>query len=155
MFYIISRPIYHISQPLKGPLELILPGHDMWFFPCVLLSGYSLQNVLDIIYFLLEKTLLPLVRSQSSGLLFTKDTLTFPSKSSSHTQVLAPLAAQINLPLILGKSNKIFPQCSVFNRSQPNFFICFISICVQKDCISNKEFYNPFSSNISPLFLLH
>lgn len=61
VFYVISRPICHISQSLRGlvqvniflkcPLELILPGHGMWFFPCVLVSGYSLQNVSNIICF--------------------------------------------------------------------------------------------------------
>lgn len=117
----------------------MLADHGMWFFPCVLVSGYSLQNVSDIIRFTSWKKLC-LVHSQSSGLLFTEQTLTFPSKSSYHAQVLVPLAAQINLSLILGNSNKIFPLCSALNCSQPNFFIRFISLCVQKDCINNKGF---------------
>lgn len=165
MFCIIFRPIHHVSQPLKGlvqvnvflqgPLELSCQVMACGSFPVCWCLGILCKMFQTSSALLLEEALFPSVHSQSSGLLFTKEPLTFPSKSSYHTQVLVPLAAQINLPLILGNSNKIFPQCSVLNRSQPNLFICFISLCLQKDCISNKGFYNPFSSNISPLFLLH
>lgn len=86
------------------------------------------------------KPCLLLVHSQSSGLIFLEKTLTFSSKSSYNAQVLFPLAAQISLSLMLGNSNKTFPQYFVLNCSQPDFFIRFISLCVQKDRISNRVF---------------
>lgn len=87
----------------------------------------------------LDEALLPLVHSQSSGLLFMEKTLTFSSKSSYRAQVLFPLAAQISLSLMLANSNKILPQYFVLNCSQPDFFH-FISLCVQKDRVSNRVF---------------
>lgn len=127
--------------------HLVLPGVLIWVFFAMCFRRHLLYP--------LDEALLLLVHSQSSGLLFMEKTLTFSSKSGCHAQVLFPLAAWVSLSLMLGNSNKIFPQYFVLNCSQPDFFIHFISLCVHKDCISITSFYNPFSSNIFPLLLLH
>lgn len=72
--------------------------------------------------------------------IYEKDSKLFFQKQLPHLTAF-PFAAQISLFLMLGNSNKIFPQYCVLDCSQPDF-IHFISLCglSQKDHVGNRFF---------------
>lgn len=70
--------------------------------------------------------------------IYGEDSNLFFQKQLPCSSTFSPCCS--DLSLMLGNSNKILPQYFVLSCSQPDFFIHFISLCVQKDRISNRFF---------------
>lgn len=130
-------PVKHILETIS---YWILPGHSIWFFlVCWCLD--SLCNVLQMLSALSSgwsnvaistvTELWLVVCGTDANLFFQEDLLC----SSTF-----PLAVQISLSAVLGNTNKTLPQDYVLSCSQPDFFIHFISLCVQKNRVSNRFF---------------
>lgn len=141
-FYVISRPIYQVSQPFRGLVQLntflkcclewILPGHGVYFLLLCWCWG--------ILYNVFQKSS-PLSSGWSPAAIstFTEPWLVcFFQKQLPCSSTFFPFAARKSLSLRLRNSNKIFPQYFVLSYSQPDFFIHFIILCVQKDHGSNR-----------------
>lgn len=70
--------------------------------------------------------------------IYGEDSNLFFQKQLPCSSTFSPCCS--DLSLMLGNSNKILPQYFVLSCRQPDFFIHFISLCVQKDRISNRFF---------------